>query len=333
MTLRSLWAGYRRHRLYRTCVSARARAIVLRYHSVGAPETVARYLDPSLSVTPEMFREHVRFLARRFEIIRMDHLDDVLAAPERRKPAVAITFDDGYRDNHDVALPILLEQGATAAFYITTAPLHTRRGLWISELWRLVPRLPPGPLNLPGDAAGHGLDVPDGERFGVRRVLTRRLAAMTADVREQAFDVLATAAGVPRGEGLEESFLSAAELRSMRDAGMLIGAHTRTHPHLGTLDPLHHADEVAGSRHDLEDILGAPVLDFAYPNPGGIGTGDGPPRASVAAAGFARAVTSRASRLDRGSDSLLLPRIGMYAGSQQELVLRYLDRLSRVTRA
>ncbi|NJN65095.1 MAG: polysaccharide deacetylase family protein, partial [Acidobacteria bacterium] len=102
-------------------------------------------LDPGLSVTPERFREQVRALARRFRFALPHQVPALLereaAAPSRERVAV-ITFDDGYRDNHDLAAPILRDEGAVAAFYVTTTPLTSGHGLWISELYRLVPRLP-----------------------------------------------------------------------------------------------------------------------------------------------------------------------------------------------
>ena len=80
--------------------------------------------------------------------------------------------------------------------------------------------------------------------------------------------------------------MTPAHLRRMRQAGMGIGAHTRSHPHLDRLPPELHAEEVSGSRADLEQILEEPVTDFAYPNPGGGGEALPPARASVEKAGL-----------------------------------------------
>ncbi len=326
--LRSIWASWRRRRLYRRCLEAPA--LVLRYHSVGDPARVREYLDPGLSVPPERFAAQLALLGRRFEFRTLDELEPLLdgsAAGDR--PAVFVTFDDGYRDNHDVALPLLRAAGARATFYVTTGPLASGRGLWISELYRLVPRLPAGPLEL--DVEGGPLDVPadPAARTPVRRTLTRRLAAMTAADRERALDRMAGAAGVPRGEGLAGSFMTPDQLRALRAAGMLVGAHTRSHPHLALLEPAAHADEVAGSRRDLEAILGEPVEHFAYPNPGGGGAVPDAARTSAAAAGFRTAVTSRPGPLVPGADRLRLPRVGVYAGRQQELLFGLIGRSRR----
>lgn len=327
--LRSAWLAFRRRRLYRRCLSAPTRAFVLRYHSVGDPARVAEYLDPGLSVTPERFAAQIGALARRCTFGDPAELPALVAgggtlAARDGRPRVYLTFDDGYRDNHDVVLPILREHGARAAFYITTAPL-SGRFFWISELWRLVPRLPDGPLDLGPGAPDHVPADPEARRL-YRRTLTRAFSSLTECARETAIDALAQRAGVPRGEGLEGTFLDGPRLRAMADAGMTIGAHTRTHPHLDRLAPADHAEEVQGSRADLEAILGRPVEHFAYPNPSGGGAVSATARESAAAARFATAMTSIANPLDATADLLRLPRMGVYAGDQERLLFRLIER-------
>jgi peptidoglycan/xylan/chitin deacetylase (PgdA/CDA1 family) len=323
--LRSLYVAWRRRRLYGRCLRAPSGAVVLRYHSVAPAARAREYLDPGLAVTPERFREQVALLGRRRRIVDLDAVLERLRNGDGGDPVAAITFDDGYRDNADTALPILSELGAVATFFVTTGPLQTGRGLWISELWRLVPRLPPGPL---GIGRGAPLTVPEDidARTPLRRELTRRLAGLTLQEREGALDRLALTAGVARGEGLEDSFCRPLDLRRLLDAGMSVGAHTRGHPHLESLPAALHDEEVLGSREDLEDLLGEPVRHFAYPNPGG--TGRFPPhvREAAARAGFASASTSSPAPLAPGGDPLRLPRLGVYAGPQERLLFSLLDR-------
>ena len=325
MSLRSLWIAWRRRRIYGPCLAAPVPLVVLRYHSVGEPAEVDRYLDPRLAIPPDRFREQVRLLAARFTPVTLEEVPAILAGERTGGPFVAVTFDDGYRDNRDVALPILREEGVPATFYVTTGPLHPGRWFWISELWRLVRVLPPGPVELPAEVPGEIPADPD-ERERWRRRVTRRLSEIPAAEREQVLDRLAERAGVGRGEGLEETFLRPEDLREMRQAGMVVGAHSRTHPHLDRLPAEHHDDEVAGSRRDLEEILGEPVPHFAWPNPSGGGTVNDTARAAAERAGFATAVTSVPGPMTPGVDRLKLPRLGVYAGAQERLLFRLLER-------
>jgi peptidoglycan/xylan/chitin deacetylase (PgdA/CDA1 family) len=316
---RALYTRWRRRRLYRRCLRAPSGAIVLRYHSVAPPARAREYLDPGLSIPPERFREQVSALARRRRVVDLDTLLERLDRGGPGEPLAAITFDDGYRDNADTAMPILRELGAVATFFVTTGPVQGGRGLWISELWRLAPRLPAGPLAIDRDAP---LTVPEGDagRTALRRELTRRLAGLTLQEREGVLDRLALAAGVRRGEGLEDSFCRPLDLRRLRDAGMTVGAHTRGHPHLERLDSRFHDEEVLASRKDLQQLLGEPVRHFAYPNPGGTGRFPAAVREAVVRAGFASAATSSPAPLDTGCDRLRLPRLGVYAGAQERLL-------------
>jgi peptidoglycan/xylan/chitin deacetylase (PgdA/CDA1 family) len=301
---------------------------VLRYHSVASPDVASRYLDPGLSIAPERFRAQLRTLKRGFRFVLPEEFPSLIAGKAANQAAVAITFDDGFRDNHDVALPILLEEGAVAAFYVTTAPLDGETSFWISELWRLVPRLPGGASGLSPPAPQRVPDDP-AERGGLRKELTRWMSALSATERDAALDVLADRAGVARAEGLERAFLTPDRLRTMRSAGMAIGAHTRTHPHLDLLDPRWHEEELEVSRGHLEEILGEPVLDFAYPNPGGRRQRLDVARESVRRAGYRTAVTSVSGPISRQTDLLRVPRLGVYPGEQERILFSVLERHGR----
>lgn len=316
MGWRGIYAAVRRRAIYRRALAAPSRVVVLRYHSIGEPGEVSRYLDPGLSLPPERFREQLRFLARRFVVGSPDELPSLIDRGPAAPLAVLLTFDDGYRDNHDVATPLLREEGLTAAFFVTTGPLSSGRGLWISELWRLATALPAGPLALP-EGAPRIVPAGESERRRWRREMTAWLSAQVAPDREAALDQLAARAGRPRGKGLECSFLEPGHLRSMRLAGMTIGAHTRSHPHLDRLDPAHHDEEVAGARRDLEAILGEPVRQMAYPNPGGGGPVGPLARAAAERAGFDAVFTSIPDPIPLAPDLLRLPRLGVYAGEQE----------------
>lgn len=320
----TVWAtNLKRRMLYRRCLASRSRGLILRYHSIGDPESVSRYADPGLSLSPNRFREQLRVLRSRFSIVPLGELLSPVVGQSRGLPAVAITFDDGYRDNHDVALPILVEEGAVATFYVTSAPLEDGKFFWISELRRLVPRLPSGSVSA-RDVGEIHVPAAGADRTLLRRDLTRLLSALPERVRERVMDALATACGVPRGEGLEGTFLRPAHLVSMRRAGMIIGGHTRTHPHLDRLELESLVPEIRDGKRDLEEILGEDLAHFAYPNPGGGGRNELSVRNALRDAGYRTAVTSNPGPLSRRSDLLGLPRLGVYAGDQERTLFRVL---------
>ncbi len=105
--------------------------------------------------------------------------------------------------------------------------------------------------------------------------------------------------------GIRKPLMSATQLRRWHDGGMEVGAHTRTHPRLSQCgnDRLH--DEIAGSKSDLEDCIGAPVTQFCYPY------GDMDERVAdlTRECGYAAATTTRRGRAMPGGDLWQLPRI------------------------
>jgi peptidoglycan/xylan/chitin deacetylase (PgdA/CDA1 family) len=84
-------------------------------------------------------------------------------------------------------------------------------------------------------------------------------------------------------------YMTRTQLLEMDDAGVTIGAHSRTHPDLRVCSPEELEREVRGSKEDLEDLLAKPVTTFAYPT----GLTDERVQAAVVAAGFTSAVTTR----------------------------------------
>jgi peptidoglycan/xylan/chitin deacetylase (PgdA/CDA1 family) len=107
------------------------------------------------------------------------------------------------------------------------------------------------------------------------------------------------------------------QLRAWRSAGMEVGAHSRTHPYLTGCSEAELRYEVEGSRADLEQILGEPVTQFAYP----YGDCDARVADAVRTAGYQGAVTTRSARVRPGEDPFLLPRVNVNGRNPLPVVL------------
>ena len=107
--------------------AARPGLIVFTYHRIAEPGADPFY-DPVISATPESFRVQVEALGRRVRVLTLgEALEWIASGPPWREPAALITFDDGYRDNFEVAAPILRDRGIPATFFIPTAFLEAPR--------------------------------------------------------------------------------------------------------------------------------------------------------------------------------------------------------------
>ena len=116
--------------LEQTIASRRPGLIVLTYHRIAEPGADLFY-DPVISATPDAFRSQVEWLHNRVRLLTLDELvAQVEARSPWREPAMLLTFDDGYRDNFDVAAPILGERSMPATFFVPTAFLDSPRLPW-----------------------------------------------------------------------------------------------------------------------------------------------------------------------------------------------------------
>jgi peptidoglycan/xylan/chitin deacetylase (PgdA/CDA1 family) len=98
----------------------RASALVLCYHRIGARDVLTK--------PAEDFRREMQTIKRHYECISLGELCRRLLADEPfRRPAVVVTFDDGYRDNFTAAVPILQSIGVPATFFVATGFMSTDR--------------------------------------------------------------------------------------------------------------------------------------------------------------------------------------------------------------
>ncbi|MFG0335333.1 MAG: polysaccharide deacetylase family protein [Maioricimonas sp. JB049] len=237
--------------------------LVLNYHRIGDPD--GSPLDWGLwSAGEQQFAEQVRYLAKHFDLIGLQALDDVLEG--RRGRHVMITFDDGYRDNYEAAFPILQTHGAPAVFFLTSGFLDDRPVAWWDEIAWMVRTSDQRGIDMPG-----WLDEPlrfdePGRQQAVERLL-RRFKQLPHARTSDFLDALAETTGsgrCPRRVG-DALWMDWSMVREMRAGGMDIGAHTVTHPVLANLPADQQRREIEDSRRRIEMELGEPVQAFSYP--------------------------------------------------------------------
>ncbi|MFA9460970.1 polysaccharide deacetylase family protein [Thiohalorhabdus sp. Cl-TMA] len=238
--------------------SGKARLAILIYHRV-LPERDP--LDPDIP-DQASFDWQMGLLAEEFHPVSL--LEGVRGLVRGSLPprAVAITFDDGYRDNYSVALPVLEKWGLPATFFIATDYLHGR-WMWNDLITETVRRWPNSRMDLTPMGLGNWSLADDGSRRDARLGLINALRYLPFDDRERNVKALWEMLDVSQEPRL---MMAPHEVRALAGAGMEIGAHTRSHPILSNLEPGTAREEIAGSRAALEDLVGGPCRLFAYPN-------------------------------------------------------------------
>lgn len=282
--------------------------------------------DPLLPSEPDarMFDRILSWIGAQFRVLDPLRACEMLydgSLPSR--PAV-ITFDDGYRDNCTVALPILRAHGMTAGFFVATGFLQGGT-MFNDRVIEAVRHWSDGAIEFSwlDDA------VPMGSLEQRRAAIDRLLAVIKyqpPDEREATITELERAARVPAGQ---EPMMRPEHVRELAAAGMTVGGHTRTHPILTKIDDARARAEIGGSLEDLADILGERPQMFAYPN-GKPGADFDERHARFAAdAGCRFGFTTDARPATLSSEPMMIPRFTPWDRSRLKFQLRALLNLRR----
>lgn len=232
---------------------------ILMYHNIGEPPEEARLRG--LYVRTGAFGRQMFLL----KLLGYKGLSMSQAMPylrgEKSGKVVAITFDDGYLDTFEQALPVLNTFGFSATCYFVSGRTGQYNDWDAAEL------------------------------------------------------------------NVQKQLMNETQIKAWSAAGMEVGAHSRTHPRLTKCTDEELQIELAGSKEDLEALIGAPVTQFCYPY------GDLDDRVANAAlsTGYSAATTVNRGRASPGDDLMRLRRI-LVSGSNMlylfmlKLLTRYEDK-------
>lgn len=296
----------------------RARLSIFIFHRVH------REIDPLFprELDAQGFERVCGWIRRWFNVLPLDDAARRLREGMLPSRAAALTFDDGYADNHDVALPVLRRLRMPCTFFIATGFLDGGR-MWndtVIETYRrtrnvslacgdLVPAL--------GDVVCETVE----QRSRAIEATINAVKYLEPSQRQRVVDELARRGGAQLPDDL---MMTSEQVRGMRRAGMQIGAHTVNHPILARLDDAAALGEIRDSKCRLESLLDEPVAAFAYPN-GKPGEDYLNRTVGLAReAGFETAVSTAWGAASRDTDPLQLPRFTPWDRTPLRFALRSL---------
>ena len=293
-----------------------AAPVVIGYHRVVEDfQASAATSIPSMLVSRQMLERHLDWLGRRFRFVSLDELGARLDGSDSSDdPIAAITFDDGYRDLYEHAFPLLQKKGIPAAVFVVTDLVSTTGVQEHDKLYLLLARRVADRSAKPGGLAGLlralGISVA-GIVAGTPYQATRAL--LEAQPQESIRRVIAALESeVSISEDTFKPFhsLTWEMLQRMQQAGVTIGSHTRTHIVMTHESDERVANEVTGSRQEIERKLGTKVRHFAYPS----GIFNTASVNAVANAGYRFGYTVCSHR-DTGHPELTVPRTFLWENS------------------
>ncbi|HEY6476333.1 MAG TPA: polysaccharide deacetylase family protein [Polyangia bacterium] len=238
-----------------------AGVIVLMYHRI-----VDR--DRSLEGLPlETFTAQMRWLRAHCDPIAPETIVEHARDGGRARPAVLVTFDDGYRDYHDLAYPVLRELGIPTLVFLATSFLDDEGMLWTDAVQWAALSTRRDQVRLPWpdrSTKGSAIALPDsGARAALGARARDHLKKLPDDERRAAMAALLDELGAPPLRPRE--MLSWEEARRTMDLTRF-GGHTHTHPILSRLERAAAEREIRTCRDRIAAEIGVAPTAFAYPN-------------------------------------------------------------------
>ena len=232
---------------------------VLLYHRVNDEKNPI-----SATIPVKVFRRQMEVLSRYFNVLPLEELVNRALRREIPPKAIAITFDDGYRDNYENAFPILKQFRLPATIFLATGPLESGAPLWHDLVFEAFRFTNAEFVSVDGKdyplrtAAQKGTAL-----FAFREYLRMYDYRSWGNLIEQ---VIARLGVLPDSMSNRAQTLSWDEIEEMSKNDITFGAHTVTHPILTRMSLAEATAEIKASKEAIEEKLRSPVRVFAYPN-------------------------------------------------------------------
>ena len=279
--------------------------LILMYHRV-LKETPKGIYDPGLFVTERTFEMHIKEISKSFEIIPLENIFQSRSDEKRR---CAITFDDGWIDNYEVAFPVLRKFSVPATIFIPAAMVGSNRCFWFENLWHLA-----------NEVIAHGLEQIFIQYFhdliqpwNPPTLSADHLSGLTSALKglpAYALDDLVAEAygGLGVRRPVEKTVMDWDQIAEMGQHGITFGSHGMNHSILHTLGEELKRKDILESLELIKKKCVAAVPYFSFPN----GDWDESSLAYVSEGGYRGGLTTKIGYNTSGTNPFLLTRIGLH---------------------
>ena len=243
---------------------ANSQVAVLLYHSIHSDgDTWSAGAD---ALSPQEFERQIAYFCRNYEILSLDAIAQYVHQQKTLpKKAVAITFDDGYRDNYYNAYPILKKYGVPATIFLTVGHIERDNLFWWDKISYAIHHAQVTQLDIK-ELGSYSLHSNADKAMATSSVVKRLKQIPEAEKNSIVESIMALClTEIPDGLA-KRLILSWDQVKEMSNTGISFGAHTINHPNL-TRVPLEQArQEILESKKILEERLGQKIRSFSYPN-------------------------------------------------------------------
>tara|TARA_R110000850_G_scaffold272385_2_gene407534 strand:- start:4276 stop:5262 length:987 start_codon:yes stop_codon:yes gene_type:complete len=220
----------------------------------------------NLCVSPENFEDHMSLLAESGRATTLHDLVNNQRLNQLTPSSIAVTFDDGYLDVLEKALPILTKYQIPATVYIVTGNLGSQ--FWWDKLSHIIhePKQLPDKLEIRDtDGLKTMINCRGCSRVAIYDSLYQKLRSQSPTNRAEVLAELSETTGYSTAPNAARAITPEELLKLASNPLITIGAHTDTHSRLTSLDYREQQDEIQTSVSKLSGIIGHPIETFSYP--------------------------------------------------------------------
>lgn len=293
--------------------------LILMLHHVRPAQNTDFRPNRHLEITPGFLckaLEHLR--AQDFDIVTMDETYRRMSARDFSRRFVTFTFDDGYRDNRDYALPVMQEFGAPFIVYVASDFAQGSGRLWWTTLERVIASTAALEIRIGGEQTRIDTSTASDKQAAFVQIHDWLRSLPSDQEVQDEVSALARRYGIDDAPIARELCMSWDELKTFAaDPLVTIGAHTVSHCNLARENPEMARQQMALSRERIETALGQKVRHFAYPY-GDRSAAAAREFAMATSLGFDTAVTTRPGMLypEHAGHLTALPRISLNGNYQ-----------------
>jgi peptidoglycan/xylan/chitin deacetylase (PgdA/CDA1 family) len=241
-------------------VANRKRLLIITYHGIREDASPARSW---LLLPLSEFERQIEFLRTHYDVLP---IDEAIATPDSDRPRACITFDDGYRNNLELALPVLERFGLPATIFLPTALIGSNDLLWTTRLDFALRHATDAACSL--FAKWVGIEVRSERGVSLSHRVSNALKTFAPAKRDEVLmRIFSQVREPPSDEMASHAFLTWDDVATMEATGLVtFGAHTVHHEIVRNLDDVTVRRELADSIAEVGKRCARPSRVFAYPN-------------------------------------------------------------------
>lgn len=248
----------------RTIHNSDQKLIVPMYHRI-ITDSKSDPFRLGMCIKSETFENQLSYFTNDFSSVRLNNYqNDKIGSTD--KPNISITFDDGYKDNIEIAMPLLMKYKLDATFFICCSILTNDKEFW----WDII-------INAFSETTTKSVDLIDSpvkltsKPFKLT-VLNKKKHCQS--ILNELWKISDIDAIYDTAYFIEDRLLgyrqkipkiNEHDIKELYTNGFEIAAHSLTHPNMNIIPSEQQALELKKSKNILEDIIGDNVVGFAYP--------------------------------------------------------------------